>query len=82
MTAKIFVGELDYEVSNAYNKSMTIDETTTLEELISLDAEVMKKLARHGLHTLSCPGELYCSLKCAAGARDIPLEHLLDDLNS
>ncbi|MCK5832329.1 hypothetical protein KAH81_01530 [bacterium] len=59
---------------------MMIDENTTLEAILKTNSSAMKIVARHGLHALSCPSEIYCSLKSISETRGIPLEHLLIDL--
>ena len=60
---------------------MEITDDITLDKLLEKFPESMAILARHGLHTLSCPAELYLSLRKAASSRGMPIAQLIKELN-
>ncbi len=59
---------------------MSINENTTLESILESSYGTITVLARHGLHSISCPSELYLPIKVVAESREIPVERLLEDL--
>ena len=59
---------------------MLIDENTTLEAILENVPGAITVLAKHGLHSLSCPSEIYMPIQMVAQSRGIPIEHLIDDL--
>ena len=61
---------------------MEITKDTTLEKILgSYPIEAARILARHGLHTLSCPNELYQPLWRVAQSRDMAINRLIVELN-
>lgn len=61
---------------------MKIQDDITLDRLFESYPESMTILARHGLHTLSCPSELYLPIKKIAELRGMPIAQLLKELNN
>mgnify|MGYP005623208803 CR=1 FL=1 len=59
---------------------MEINENTPLDELLTNHPEVVKVLARHGMHSIACPAELIEPLHKVCEARDMPIDKLVKEL--
>ena len=66
---------------NSKEVNMKITADTILEEILTNYPETIPILARYGFYGVSCPAEMWASLKIVAQSRGILLEPLLDDLN-
>ena len=60
---------------------MKINGDTILKEILEKYPEAMPILARHGFHGITCPAEVWISLKAVSETRGILLKPLLEDLN-
>ena len=56
---------------------MQITGETRLDTILENHPGAIPVLARHGLHTLSCPSEFYAPLSDIAESRGIPLNKLI-----
>jgi len=60
--------------------TLEINENTPLEELLINHPDVVKVLARHGMHSIACPAELIEPLYKVCEARDMPIDKLVKEL--